>query len=142
MAGGKSPGIPADTFSARLLLSRLHAGNVTIRDAAARCGIKHESWSSWERGGHPRDLPDVVERVSGGLGVDRDWLMWGGPLSAPERRDPLARRLLTRGSPTGSYGATTDRPQCVPDRRTSPLAGRPNTPGVTHRTGRVVRPVS
>jgi hypothetical protein len=137
--------IPPDEFRYRVLLARTHAG-LTTREAADLCGTTSASWSNWERGMKPRDLLDVVERISEGLGVDRDWLMWGGPLSTPGRRDPLARRVLSRGSPTGSYGVTLPRPTCVPEQSTrhSPVSATPTVShnGVTHRTGRVVRPVS
>lgn len=85
--------IPADTFAARLVLARMHVG-LTIQDAAARCGLLNQSWSNWERGRVPRDLLDVVEAISEGLGIDRDWLLFGGPLAKPDRprRDLSARR--------------------------------------------------
>lgn len=88
--------IPEDTFAARLKLARLHAGNLTVREAAVRCGLKHESWSGWERGGKPRDLADVVERISEQLGVDRTWLLFGGPLAPEDRERRRAARVLTR----------------------------------------------
>jgi len=81
--------VPVDTFAARLVLARLHAGNLTLQQAAARCGLVDQSWSNWERGAKPRDLVDVVAAISESLGIDRDWLMYGGPLSQPER--PIRR---------------------------------------------------
>lgn len=76
--------VPADTFAARLALARMHADNITIRDAAERCGLNYGSWSNWERGKKPRDLLETVEAISEGLGVDRDWLLFGGPLADAE----------------------------------------------------------
>jgi hypothetical protein len=78
---------PRDTFAARLRLIRGELG-IDISQAATRCGLPIATWSYWERkGANPRDLLDVVLRIEHALHVDRDWLMWGGPL---ERRDPDA----------------------------------------------------
>jgi transcriptional regulator with XRE-family HTH domain len=84
--------IPQDSFEARLILVRLHAGNLTIEKAAARCGLLNQNWSNWERGIKPRDKEDTVRRISEGLGIDREWLMWGGPL-APEQRGHRGKRV-------------------------------------------------
>lgn len=72
--------IPQDTFAARLLLARRHLG-LSVKDAAARCHIHYATWSTWERGSVPQNYPDIVQRVSEGLGVNRDWLAWGGVLA-------------------------------------------------------------
>jgi len=58
----------------------MHADDCTIREAADRCGLNYGSWSNWERGMEPRGLLDVVEKISQGLGVNREWLLYGGPL--------------------------------------------------------------
>jgi transcriptional regulator with XRE-family HTH domain len=68
--------IPPDTFPDRLLRAR-KARKLTVAQAAAKAGVSPATWSTWERGAHPRDLLDVVQRVSNGLDVDRDWLVWG-----------------------------------------------------------------
>jgi transcriptional regulator with XRE-family HTH domain len=81
--------IPQDTFAGRLKLVRLHAGNLTIMQAAERCGLLNQSWSNWENGKVPRDKDDIVLAISEALGIDKDWLMWGGPLAKPI---PRARR--------------------------------------------------
>ena len=78
--------IPADTFGHRLMLARADGGNLTIREAADKCGLNYGSWSNWERGSLPRDKVEVVEAIAEGLGVDRDWLLHGGPLTRPERQ--------------------------------------------------------
>ena len=78
--------IPADTFGVRLMLVRAHAGHMTVKDAADKCGLNYGSWSNWERGKMPRDLLDVVEAIAEGLGIDRDWLLHGGPLTRPSRK--------------------------------------------------------
>lgn len=85
-------GIPHDTFAARLMLARLHAGNLTIQDAAEKCGLINQSWSNWERGMKPRDLLDVVQAISGGLGIDQNWLLFGGPLTPEKRHRDVRRR--------------------------------------------------
>lgn len=81
--------IPYDTFGARLRLSRLHAGDLTIKEAAEKCGLNYGSWSNWERGSRPLDFVETVDAISNGLGIDRDWLMFGGPLA---REKPRRRR--------------------------------------------------
>lgn len=78
--------IPTDTFAHRLILARSEAGHLTIQQAAARCGLRHQSWSNWERGMVPRgDQVELAEVIAEGLGIDRDWLLFGGPLTRPER---------------------------------------------------------
>lgn len=90
--------IPADTLRARLKLARMHAGDLTIREAADRCGLIHASWANWEKGMEPRGLVDIVDAISEGLGIDRDWLLFGGPLTQPEgRARALKRRLPAEG---------------------------------------------
>lgn len=99
--------IPADTFAHRLMLVRAHSGYITVREAAERCDLNYGSWSNWERGKHPRDLIDVVEKISDGLGIDRNWLLFGGELTNPRRR-----RQATRGyrEMTVKPGQRVDRP--------------------------------
>lgn len=84
--------IPADTFSNRLILARVHAGWLTVKDAAERCGLNYGSWSNWERGARPRDLLDVVQAVAKGLRIDHEWLLFGGPL-LPARGRPAKRPM-------------------------------------------------
>ena len=84
--------IPADTFAHRLLLIRAERG-ITLREAAEKCGLNYGSWNTWEHGALPRDILDVTEAIAEGLGVDRDWLLHGGPLTAPVR--PARRVRLT-----------------------------------------------
>jgi len=84
--------IPRDTFAHRLLLARAES-SLTIDDAAKRCGLGAQNWSNWEHGRVPRDIIDVADAVADGLNVDRDWLLHGGPLTAPVR--PARRVRLT-----------------------------------------------
>lgn len=100
----KKQRIPADTFAHRLMLVRADAGYLTVKDAADRCGLNYGSWSNWERGSTPRDLLDVVQRISDALDIDYDWLLFG---SAGRGRRAVTTRYAQDGraealSPTGS----------------------------------------
>ena len=68
--------IPSDSFAARLVTAR-QAKGLTQREAAEQCGLDDGSWSNWENGSKPRGMDEVVRKITDGLGVDRDWLMWG-----------------------------------------------------------------
>lgn len=83
--------IPADTFGHRIMLARAEAGNLTIEQAATRCGLLSQSWGGWERGRMPRDKVDVADAISDGLEIDRDWLLHGGPLARLDRRRQARR---------------------------------------------------
>jgi transcriptional regulator with XRE-family HTH domain len=72
--------IPRDTLATRILLVRTSLG-LSQREASAQTGIPYGSWQSMEDGRSPRDLAAKVAAISLALGVDRDWLMWGGPLA-------------------------------------------------------------
>jgi len=84
--------VPTDTFGTRLLLARRELG-LNVKKAAARCGLHYATWSTWENGRKPADMAAVVKAVSSGLGVSREWLMWGrapenpgGPAATPDGR--------------------------------------------------------
>lgn len=107
--------IPVDTLAARLVLVRMHRGYLTIKQAAALCGVNYGSWSNWERGIEPARRMEVVDKIADGLHIDRHWLMFGGPLAeAEENRDrwrlpPTITELKesrTEGLDTGRYQAT------------------------------------
>jgi transcriptional regulator with XRE-family HTH domain len=102
--------VPEDQFRYRLLLARLHAGNLTTRQAAEKCGLSYVSWSNWERGMKPRDMVEVVDRVSDGLGISRDWLLFGGPLTQPERTHRSIRDRHGRRTTNRRKTALTERP--------------------------------
>jgi len=125
--------IPADTFASRLMLVRVHAGYITIKDAAEKCDLNYGSWSNWERGSRPQELVEVVEAISTSLGIDRDWLLFGGPLTAPppvRRRDRHGRLgsgttveygvRIVRSSEPASIGCYPSPIQVTTSRPTSP----------------------
>lgn len=70
------PYIPEDTLASRLVQLR-HGLGLTQAEAAEKCDLDDGSWSNWERGARPRDMVDVVAKITDALHVDRDWLMWG-----------------------------------------------------------------
>lgn len=125
--------IPADTFAVRLAIARMHAGHLTIREAAETCGLNYGSWSNWENGSKPRDLLEVAYAVSEGLDVDHSWLLFGGPLAGPH------------GMPTGKKKARSDQLDRFTTRyrevAAKPRGGRPNgRPSPGQRPGTPPRP--
>jgi hypothetical protein len=72
--------VPLDTFGTRLILLRRHL-QVSVDEISPKCGQSPHTWATWERGATPRNMATVVAAISASVGVDRDWLMWGGPLS-------------------------------------------------------------
>ncbi|WGH20067.1 immunity repressor [Gordonia phage Tarzan] len=73
---------PSDSLANRVRLIRAEMG-LTMKQAAERVGtdvITERGWQSIEEGRSPRQLDVKVKRIALALGVDRDWLMWGGPL--------------------------------------------------------------
>lgn len=127
--------IPADTFAARLVLARHHAGRLSQREAAEACGLNYASWSNWEDGMRPRDRVEVARMVAEGLNMDFNWLLLGGPL-LPARGRPTGRANRVRHT----YLRQTDHP-----RDTRPPGGpRTGDVGQAVRRNRVVvraRPV-
>lgn len=122
--------IPADTLAVRLAIARMHAGHLTIREAAERCGLNYGSWSNWENGAKPRDLLEVAHAVSEGLDVDHDWILFGGALAGPRGMPVKARRRSPEGpgEVTLRYPVKAVRPRDTrPNGRPSP-GQRPGTP--------------
>jgi transcriptional regulator with XRE-family HTH domain len=95
----RSGWVPRDTFATRLVLARAAAG-MTRDEAAAACGLNRATWRLWEQGGSPRNMAEVVSKIAAGLGVDRDWLLWGGPLA--DENDPLPGAVAANPR-TGRY---------------------------------------
>ncbi|HET8684145.1 MAG TPA: helix-turn-helix transcriptional regulator [Micromonosporaceae bacterium] len=109
--GSRTGAVPGDSFAHRLMLVRAHAGYLTVKDAAERCGLNYGSWSNWERGAKPRDLVETVDAIAASLGIDRNWLLFGGPLAAPAPR----QRRRSREEEDGLQGiswcpASPERP--------------------------------
>lgn len=71
--------VPHDSLANRLLLIRSELG-LSQREAADACSVGYGSWQSWENGAAPRDAVRQLTRVADRLGIDRDWLMFGGTL--------------------------------------------------------------
>jgi transcriptional regulator with XRE-family HTH domain len=96
----KPPGWrPTDTIGARLILMRRELG-LTQREAASLSGIPFGQWQGLEDDErHPRALDVKVQRIVRAFNVDRDWLIWGGPLVPNEpgaTGDPTITEI-TRG---------------------------------------------
>lgn len=72
--------VPEDSLANRLVLVRRHLG-ITQRVAAERSGLTFGEWQGLEDGRQVRGLDVKVTAISRTLGVDRDWLIWGGPLA-------------------------------------------------------------
>jgi transcriptional regulator with XRE-family HTH domain len=96
--------IPADTYAHRLMLARAHAGNLSIRAAADRCGLNYASWANWEQGTRSRTQPEDAQAISEELGVDLQWLLYGGPLTKPARPVPRSRRSRHTDWPENTSG--------------------------------------
>jgi transcriptional regulator with XRE-family HTH domain len=86
---------PIDSFAIRLLLVRRALG-LTQEEAAEKCGLDNGSWSNWENGKNPRNMAEAVHKIVRALGVDRDWLIWGGDLG-PSSTNWLACEGITAG---------------------------------------------
>jgi transcriptional regulator with XRE-family HTH domain len=91
---------PADTFAARLVLTRHHAGRLSIEQAAKACGLNAGTWHHWENGKIPRNQLDVAQAISDGLGMDFHWLLLGGPL-LPARGRPVRKSSRITGTYRG-----------------------------------------
>lgn len=147
MAMSKQPtgGIPADTLGNRLMLARAYAGHLSIREAADRCGLGRGAWTNWERGARPADVREVVTRVADVLGVDRDWLMWGGALVRPDGAN--ATKLATSQEPAAKTESDDARPDRISTHNLSEY-DRPNRrdpirrPPTSRKADAVTRPAS
>jgi hypothetical protein len=56
-----------------------------------RTGVSYGVWQGMEMGRATRGIDRAVVAISTALGVDRDWLMWGGALSDPTGTAPTDR---------------------------------------------------
>lgn len=120
-------GIPADSFANRLMLARAFAGHLSIRDAAEMCGLGRGAWTNWEKGAKPADKIEIAEVVSEKLGVDFDWLLFGGQLANTEgrsqgRKVTRRRRGVDPETNPGSSSTTRSARSRVPN---SPFSQKP-----------------
>lgn len=92
------PAIPRDSLALRVMIAR-HERSLSQRAAALRCGLTFGEWQGLEGGAEePRGLNQKIAKIAAGLGYDRNWLMWGGPLIAEPQPD---------GDGMGDYHPTT-----------------------------------
>ena len=98
-----------DTFGARLALVRQRFG-WNLKEASLACGLPQNSWLEWESNGRvPRDLAEVVERISRRTGADDYWLLTGKtvgdpPSGPPESPLPDSNRRVSLYIVDGSGG--------------------------------------
>ena len=71
---------PADTLANRLRLVRATMG-ITQRDLADMTGVSIGKIQGIEDGRSPRNESVTLKQISMALGLDRDWLVDGGPLN-------------------------------------------------------------
>jgi len=74
----------ADTLAARVVLLR-HEMGWTQRIAAETTGVPLGVWQGMEAGRETRGIDRQIASIVEATGYDRDWLMWGGPLSPPRQ---------------------------------------------------------
>ena len=74
------PWRPRDTLATRFKLLREELG-MSQRQFALAVGMPASQVQSIEDGHSPRGLDLKVKRIAAVLGVDREWLMWGGQLA-------------------------------------------------------------
>jgi transcriptional regulator with XRE-family HTH domain len=131
-SGGRRPALVLtdDTIARRLRIARLFAGDISIREAAARCGYSSANWSNWENGMAPRDLGEVYRQIGKVLDVDPHWLIFGpgdetaesGIVVADDPSDgergyrviPSAARTASGNQPNGRAGIG-DPSSCQPN---------------------------
>ena len=100
-------GIPHDSLANRLGLARKHAGHLSIRAAAAKCGLGRGAWQNWEHGLSEPRATDLVT-ISETLGVNHEWLARGGPLA--HDRGPDGGATVTHLSPGGKSSSRCTQP--------------------------------
>lgn len=81
----KKPWRPADTLANRFRLLRAELG-LSQREFGERAGIPASQIQSIEDGKSPRGLDVKVQKLATAYGIDREWLMWGGPLESHDPR--------------------------------------------------------
>lgn len=79
--------VPTDSLANRMALVRRER-KLSQRAAAETCGLTFGEWQGIEDGRNTRRIDMKVRQIAMALGVDRDWLMWGGPLAPEDDADP------------------------------------------------------
>lgn len=80
--------VPADTFEMRLAIARFHAGNLSAAEAAMRVGVSGQAWRNWEAGKSVgARKPAMIRFIAEQLGVNEDWLRFGGELQKAPHPD-------------------------------------------------------
>jgi len=131
--------IPVDSFANRLMLARAHAGHISIREAADLCDLGRGAWTNWEKGARPVDVIEVAAVVAEKLGVDQEWLLFGGALGEAERRS-LRRRGRETDEVMRRYRSIAEQLPTVPARpRDTRPPGHPVGAGI-RRSSLLPRP--
>ena len=68
--------IPSDSFGTRLRIVR-HQKRLSAEQIGEVCGVTKSTVGDWERGSNPKNMAQIVLKISEATGVDRDWLMFG-----------------------------------------------------------------
>lgn len=131
--------VPADTFAARLVLVRHFAGRLSIERAAERCGLNSGNWVRWEDGASPRDKADVAQAIADGLNIDREWLLFGGPLLSARGRPTKRSTAVTERYSQVAVRPADTRPKGRADRGVSTSSGAAGRRAV--RVGRAATPI-
>jgi hypothetical protein len=106
--------IPADTFGARLVLARYHAGRLSIEKAAERCGLNSEGWRRWEDGSKPRDKIEVAQAAMADV---------RGAAATRPRPAYASYCSVSEGSQMAGSGRRPDDPQATDHRAVSASGG-------------------
>lgn len=77
------------------------------------CGITFGEWQGIEGGAQARSLNVKVAKIATGLGYDRDWLMWGGPLTPDDEVAPEVVELGEDGQPITRRYPDDNRPAAL-----------------------------
>lgn len=83
---------PVDSLENRLRLIRAEK-KLSQRAAAELIGITQREWQIMEDGRAARRIDQKVAKIAATLGVDRDWLMWGGALDGAEVNPKYVPRI-------------------------------------------------
>jgi transcriptional regulator with XRE-family HTH domain len=74
---------PKDTLARRVKMVRDDLGE-SQRAFAVRVGMTFGELQSLEAGASVRNEVAKVKRIAAATGIDRDWLLFGGPLADPD----------------------------------------------------------